>query len=147
MVTNMRLCDSFCPIFRERIGKVSRQAGLLAAVSSVIFLSGCVSSLSSLGKSGGTAVGALSASTSSVTFGAVPVGQTASTSVSVVNQGSASVVISQVSVSGQSFSANPQGSLPVTINPNSTLNFIVQFDPASAGTATGQLTIASSSTS
>lgn len=87
--------------------------------------------------------GSLQASENNVSFGSVPLGTTTSTSVSVVNQGSASVTISQVSLAGQSFGVSGAGDVPLTVAAGRSLNLIVSFSPAAAGTATGQLTIAS----
>jgi hypothetical protein len=89
--------------------------------------------------------GGLVASPETVTFGSLPIGQTASIQVSLLNLGLASVVISQINVTGDSFSLSGQSKLPFIIPSAGTYAFNVQFDPVSAGTATGQLTIISSS--
>src|SRR5208337_1538905 len=59
--------------------------------------------------------GSLQATPNTVTFGAVPLGQSASTTVSLVNQRSAAVQVSQVNVTGQSFSASGASDLPITV--------------------------------
>jgi hypothetical protein len=118
---------------------------LLAVLSCVPFaLSGC----------GGTEIigtaaqaGSLSASPSIVAVGSVPVGQTASSTVSLQNSGSAAVQVTQVSVTGQPFSVSGVYDLPVTIGARETYNLSVQFSPQATGTATGQLTITSNASS
>ena len=87
--------------------------------------------------------GTLVASPNTVTFGSVSIGQSASTTVSLANGNSAPVEISQLSMTGQSFSVAGTRTLPVTIAAGETYNLNVQFNPATEGAATGQLTIAS----
>jgi hypothetical protein len=87
--------------------------------------------------------GTLKASPNSVSFGAVSVGQTASTAVSLVNGGSAPVEITQLNLTGLPFSVVAPSDLPVTIAAGGTYSLNVQFDPAATGTVTGQLTVAS----
>ncbi len=80
----------------------------------------------------------------SLSFGVVPVGETASATVALFNGSSAPVEITQLNVVGQSFSLVGV-SLPVTIGADGTYTLHVQFNPAAAGVATGQLTVASNS--
>jgi len=87
--------------------------------------------------------GALKASPNSVAFGAVSIGQSASTAVSLVNGGSAPVEITKLNLTGQPFSVVASSDLPVTIAAGGTYSLNVQFNPAATGTATGQLTVAS----
>ncbi|MGA2170696.1 MAG: choice-of-anchor D domain-containing protein [Terracidiphilus sp.] len=89
--------------------------------------------------------GTLVASPDTITFGAVSIGQTASTTVSLLNGSLAPVEITQLSLTGQSFSVVGPSSLPVTIAAGGTYNLSVQFDPTVTGAATGQLTITSNS--
>ena len=93
----------------------------------------------------GANTGALVASPNTVAFGSVPIGQPASTTVSLLNPGSAPVEIGELSLSGKFFSVAAPSDLPITIAPGGTYNLNVQFNPAAEGTAAGQLTIASSS--
>jgi hypothetical protein len=80
-----------------------------------------------------------------VTFGGVPMGQTASTPVSLVNQLSTAVQVSQINVTGQSFSASGASDLPIKVAAGGTYNFYVNFSPAAMGAAAGQVTITSNS--
>src|SRR5580658_10588307 len=104
MVTFLRSGNPICPSFWTRIQQRNgRRFALATLLFSAFILSGCVAKVSSKSTSDSTGTtGTLTASSQSVTFGAVPVGQTASTSISAINEGSAAVVISQASVSGQS---------------------------------------------
>lgn len=71
----------------------------------------------------------------------------ASTTVTVVNQGSAAVNVSQISVSGQAFSINGASNLPITVPAGGTYSLSVNFVPAAMGADAGQLMIASDATS
>ena len=90
--------------------------------------------------------GSLRASPNTVSFGGVALGTTASETVSLVNQGSAAVTVSQVGVSGQPFSVSSEGDLPITVAAGTTFSLSVNFSLGAAGTAAGQLTIGSSGT-
>jgi hypothetical protein len=91
--------------------------------------------------------GALSASPSLIALGSVPVGQTASSAVSLRNTGSAAVQVTQVKVTGQPFSVSGVYDLPITLGARETYNLSVQFSPQATGTVGGQLTITSNASS
>ncbi len=82
-----------------------------------------------------------------VSFGSVMVGKAASTTIDVLNRGSAPIQLSQLTVNGQAFSANGKNSLPITLAVGETYKLSLNFNPASAGTASGQLIITSNSSS
>jgi len=86
----------------------------------------------------------LSISTAQVNFGSVTVGNSASQVVSLTNVGSADVTISGVSASGTGFAFN--GGSGVTLDPTQSVSIYVNFNPTSAGSATGTLSISSNST-
>jgi Abnormal spindle-like microcephaly-assoc'd, ASPM-SPD-2-Hydin len=89
--------------------------------------------------------GSLQSSPAVVSFGAVPYGQTQSSNVSLVNDQSAEVQVSQINVTGQAFSASLNNDLPITVPAGGTYNFNVNFSPAATGAATGQVTVSSNS--
>jgi hypothetical protein len=91
--------------------------------------------------------GSLQVTPNTVTFGDVPMGKTASATVSLVNQLSAAVQISQINVTGQSFSVSGANNLPISVAAGATYNLNVNFSPAAMGAASGQVTIASNSPS
>lgn len=80
-------------------------------------------------------------STSSVTFGSVVVGQTASASVSVTNQGASAVQIAAPQITGQYFSLVGQSAGSVSVNGGSSQTFNLQFAPTAAGAQTGTMTL------
>ena len=126
-------------------GLTNRVNGFLALLFCCAALSGCGASYVVKGASGAN-TGSISPTPNSVDFGTVSVGQSVNTKVEVVNQGSDPVEISQLTLAGTSFSVDGQGTLPVTLAAGSTMSFKVHFNPSTDGTSTGQVTIATNST-
>ena len=93
----------------------------------------------------GGETGTLVASPGMVTFGSVPIGETAGNTVKLQNTKSTPVEITQLNLSGQSFSLAGASKLPVTIAGGQTLSLNMQFRPIETGTSTGQLTVTSNS--
>jgi hypothetical protein len=96
----------------------------------------------SLTGTGTAASQTLSFSTSSVSFGNVNDGSSASQSVTVTNVGNSGVTISQISSSGTGFALSGAGT-PVTLSSTQAFTFGVLFNPISAGSVTGSVTVAS----
>ena len=108
-------------------------------------LSGC-GGASFISQSAATATsGKLQASPSNVSFGSIPTGQTTATSVALVNQGSASVQVSQMAVAGKDFAINWTSDLPITVAAGATYNVNLSFSPTSTGASSGQLTVTTNS--
>ena len=82
---------------------------------------------------------------STVNFGTVAIGQTASTTVSILNESLAPIQVTQLNLTGQPFSVVGASNLPITIASGGNYTLNLQFNPAAAGTVTGQLTIGSNS--
>jgi hypothetical protein len=84
----------------------------------------------------------LASTPSAVTFGNVVVGSSGSASVSLSNTGSASVTISQASVTGAGFTVtgSPAGQ---TIQPGQSISFTAKFSPATVGNGSGSVSISS----
>jgi len=96
---------------------------------------------------GGSASGSLQISPGTVTFGAVTVGSTSTANISLVNQGSAPVEVSSLSVTGDAFSLSGSSSIPFTVAANGgSYTVSVKFNPAASGSASGELTVVSDST-
>ncbi len=80
-------------------------------------------------------------SSSSVSFGNIPVGSTQTQFETFTNNyRSSTVTISQASVSGPGFSLNGL-SLPISLPPGQSVTFTVAFTPQANGTQTGQITV------
>ena len=86
---------------------------------------------------GSSAAGALLASPATINFGDVPVGQTANSKISLVNQSAAPVNISSLNVNSQTFYVSDPNSLPVTVAPGGSYAFGIGFKPGSATTYSG----------
>jgi hypothetical protein len=87
----------------------------------------------------------LSASPSSLSFGNIRMGTSGTLPVVVANTGSASVTISQTTTTGAGFSVSGPA-LPLTLAAGQNTSFSVIFDPTTTGSATGNLSIASTAT-
>jgi len=85
---------------------------------------------------------ALTITPSSFSFGNVVVGTTNSQTIQLSNTGTATLTVSQVSVTGSGFSTSGL-TLPLSVNAGQSTTFNVQFAPASTGSASGNLTITS----
>ena len=90
----------------------------------------------------GVTPGGLTANPSSFSFGNVQLGNNQTLSETVTNVGGSSVTISQDTVTGAAFSVtglNP----PLTLTSGQSITFSVIFTPSSAGSASGNLAVAS----
>jgi len=83
--------------------------------------------------------GALTANPASISFGNLPVGDTASVAVTLTNGGTAAVSITGSSVTGTGFSMSTLS--PQTLNPTQTASFNVTFAPTAAGSVSGSVSI------
>ena len=84
----------------------------------------------------------LSFNPTSLTFGSVNTGSSASLPVTVTNPGNGSVQISGITESGAGFALSGAGT-PVTLNPNQSLTFNVSFNPSAAGAENASVTVTS----
>ncbi len=79
---------------------------------------------------------------SSASFGDVTVGSPATQAIQLSNSGTGTLSVTQVSAAGSGFSTGTL-SLPITLGSGQSTSINAQFAPASAGTASGSLTIVS----
>jgi hypothetical protein len=99
-----------------------------------------------LGGTGTAANPQLTISAGSLSFGSVTVNTATTQTLTLTSAGTTPVTVSSVAITGAGFTLLG-GSFPVTLNPTQTLTLQLQFDPTTAGTLTGQITIRSNSTS
>jgi hypothetical protein len=90
------------------------------------------------------AVPTLTISTASLTFGNVAENTPSTLPVTLTSTGTAPVTINSAALSGAGYTVSG-ATFPVTLSPNLAITLEVQFDPTTAGAATGQLTIQSNS--
>lgn len=83
-------------------------------------------------------------SSTTLSFGNVPVGSTSTLSLTLTSSGTAPVTISSVALQGTGFS-DSGATFPMTLNPNQSVTLTVQFDPTAASAGTGTLTVNSNS--
>jgi hypothetical protein len=88
----------------------------------------------------------LTLSPATLSFGSVIVNSPATQSLTLTSSGTAPVTVNSVSITGAGFTI-VAATLPVTLAPNSSMTLQVQFEPTTAGSATGNLTISSNSAS
>lgn len=82
----------------------------------------------------------LSMTPSAVNFGNVSVGSPASQTMKLTDQGTESVLIISASISGTGFSVSGL-STPQTLMPNQSVTFTVEFNPKTAGSETGKISV------
>jgi hypothetical protein len=100
----------------------------------------------SLGGSGTTTTSPqLTVNPTAVNFGNVPLNTPDTKTVTLTSSGTATVTITAADATGSGFSVSG-ASFPLKLNPNQTATLQVQFNPSAAGTASGQLSIASDAT-
>jgi hypothetical protein len=118
--------------------------GLIALVSITYALAGCGASV--VAGKGLDSQGVFTASPNSVNFGSVNVGTSANNSVSLVNSSSHPVIVSSLSISGDSsFALDSQIQLPLTLEAGSTTALKISYLPTGASTDSGNLIISSNS--
>lgn len=88
----------------------------------------------------------LTVSAGSLSFGNVAVNTASTQNVTLTSTGNTPVTVSSATTSGAGFTIVAQ-SFPMTLNPNQSLTLQIQFSPTSTGSASGQMTISSNSTS
>ena len=112
-----------------------------------LFSVGCAGTkMASTSPSSPTPAGSLSPSNSTLNFGNVQLGSAKSMSLALTNAGtSAAVQISQVTASGPGFTVTGV-TLPVNLTVGQSVTFGVDFKPTSAGSTSGNVSIASTAT-
>ena len=90
------------------------------------------------------AIPTLTVSSTTLSFGNVNVGQTATQSITLSSTGTAPVTVSAISITGSAFTES-RFSAPMTLNPGQTTTVTVSFVSAQASVYTGTLTITSNS--
>lgn len=93
----------------------------------------------------GSGTATLTVNSTTMSFGTVNLNTPATQSVTLTSTGTTAVVISGATVTGTGFSISG-ATFPLTLNPNQTVQLFVVFNPKVSGSATGQLTITSNST-
>jgi hypothetical protein len=93
----------------------------------------------------GTAPGQLTSNLGSLNFANVPVGSSQTQSVTLTNSGGSGLTVSHATLTGTGFTLSGLA-LPLTLGAGQSATFSVVFAPQSAGSASGNLAIASNAT-
>ena len=125
----------------EDVGYRRRQTALLVVLLSLIGFVGC-QALSQKQAASSSQPGQLTANASTLIFGVVPLGSSQSASAVVTNTGGSNVTISQATLTGASFGLS-RPDFPLTVSPGQSTTLNLSFTPHAAGTASGNLTLAS----
>ena len=134
--------------FQSRVFSDRILLAFLALCISCLGVSGCGGVVAlSASSSNKTDIASLVATPSTVEFGSVGIGNAASQKVSVVNNGSNSVQISELALSSTAFSVDGEGKLPATLAAGASLSLNVHFTPNSESDLSGQLNVMTSSSS
>ena len=141
----MSLCN-----LRVRSDVLTLRAYCLRAILALatLFSVGCAGTkMASTSPSSPTPAGSLSPSNSTLNFGNVQLGSGKSMSLALTNAGTrAAVQISQVTASGPGFTITGV-TLPVNLEVGQSVTLSVDFKPTSAGSTSGNVSIASTATS
>jgi len=117
-----------------------------AATGNLTLTSDAQASPSDIVQMTGTGVAAagagLTVSSSTVAFGSVAVGTPSTQSLTLTSSGTTALIVSGATLSGAGFTMSG-ATFPLTLNAGQTATLSLQFDPATAGAATGTLTISS----
>ncbi len=114
----------------------------IALILAVIGLSSCAGFTTNAANSQTSGTGILSPSSAGLTFGSVAVGGNSTQALSLTNTGTATVNISQSTISGTGFTVvggNPASSIPV----GQSVTVQIQFAPQSEAAASGSLVVTS----
>jgi len=109
-------------------------AGLLVGFCILLAFAGCGTT---------NPIGELTASETSINFGAVAIGQSGSATISLNNGGNAAVIVTQVEITGKPFRLMGSSNFPLTVPAGGTYSFPIQFQPTAAGTVSGEVTVVS----
>jgi hypothetical protein len=94
---------------------------------------------------GGSSSPQLTVSATTLSFGSVTVNTATTQSLTLTSTGTSPVTVTSASITGAGFTI-VAATFPVTLTPNQSVTLRVQFDPTATGSASGQITISSNST-
>jgi hypothetical protein len=120
--------------------KPTSVAALALSLFAIAFLSGCAAVSGTPKISTGPAT--ISVTPSSISFGSVAIGSTASHSVTILNGGGSNLTVTQASATAAGVTISGI-SLPLTIVPGNQSTFTVVFSPKAAGALSGNVSILS----
>lgn len=87
-----------------------------------------------------------SLSTSSLSFGSVADGSAKSLPIVLTSSGTAPLTVKADALSGVGFTVSSSSPLPVTLNPQQTIQFVINFEPTQSNSVSGSLKITTNAT-
>src|SRR6202161_4672705 len=132
------------PIRSRRFALKSILRGIAAAVAllAILVTSGCVGAAGKSSNAAAATGPSIEISPSTVSFGDLAVGQSATKTVTVTNDGTGVLKVSGISVTGTGFSASGP-KLPMSLSAGQSASISAVFKPTGANADTGKITIAS----
>jgi hypothetical protein len=124
-------------------------AAMIVTLATAVGLSSCAgytTNAAGTTSQGGSGTGVLSASTSTLDFGSVEVGSSATQALTLTDTGTAPVTISGVGVSGTGFNL-VGGGFSGTVAVGQSVSVQLEFAPQSAGSISGSITVTSDASS
>src|ERR1700735_3040913 len=115
---------------------------MILTLSGVLFSAGCVGYSGKPGTTGGVPGLSIDVSPSSLGFGSLTVGQSATKTLTITNAGTESLTVSGISVAGSGFTMKPV-TLPMSLAVGESTSISTTFTAAASGAATGKIMISS----
>jgi hypothetical protein len=115
---------------------------MILTLSGVLFTSGCVGYAGKPGTAGGVSGLSMDVSPSSLGFGSLTVGQSASKILTITNTGTQSLAVSGISVTGSGFTMKPIA-VPMALAVGQSASVSTTFTAAASGPVSGQIMISS----
>ena len=132
------------PIRSRRFALKSILRGIAAAVAllAILVTSGCVGAAGKSSNAAAATGPSIEISSSTVSFGDLAVGQSATKTVTVTNDGTGVLTVSAISVTGTGFSASGP-KLPMSLSAGQSTSISAVFKPTAGNAETGTITITS----
>src|SRR5215467_13520075 len=121
----------------NRVAEVWKAVLLVATLASATVVGGCAGVVSG---SSNPATGAIQVNPTAVNFGNISVGKLSSKTVTIANTGTASLNVTQATVSNSQFNLSGL-TLPMAMSPGQSGTFTVGVTPSASGSLSGTLTV------
>jgi Abnormal spindle-like microcephaly-assoc'd, ASPM-SPD-2-Hydin/Protein of unknown function (DUF1573) len=121
---------------------ILQAVAMILTLSGVLFTSGCVGYAGKPGTTGGVSGLSMDVSPSSLDFGSLTVGQSASKILTITNSGTQPVTVSGISVTGSAFTMKPMP-VPMALAVGQSATVSTTFTAAASGPVSGQIMISS----
>ncbi len=121
---------------------ILQAVAMILTLSGILFTSGCVGYSGKPGTTGGESGPSMDVSPSSLGFGSLTVGQSASKTLTITNTGTQSLTVSGISVAGAGFTMKPIA-VPMALGAGQSATVSTTFTAAASGAVSGKMMISS----